>query len=67
VPQHAIAALLGTGRTTIGRAIRDIRHALGPAITTIPAATTRLHSLTDLHTHAATHGITLPPTAKTAS
>ena len=67
VPQHAIAALLGTDQTTIGRAIRDIRHALGPAITIIPAAPTRLHSLTDLHTHAATHGTTLPPTAKTAS
>jgi transposase len=67
LPQTVIATLLSTDPTTIGRAIRDIRHALGPHITTIPAAPTRLRTLNDLHAYATTHSITLPPTAKTAS
>jgi transposase len=67
VPQHVIATLLGTDPTTIGRAIRDIRHALGPAITTIPAEPRHLRTLDDLHAHATAHGITLPPPAKTTS
>jgi transposase len=67
VPQHVIATLLGTDPTTIGRAIRDIRHALGPHLATIPAEPRHLRTQDDLHAHATAHGITLPLPAKTAS
>jgi hypothetical protein len=63
LPHRLIGALTGAHPATISHAISDIRTILGPRITTIPAAPTRLRTPSDLHAYLTTHNITPPKPA----
>ena len=62
LPQITLAALAGIRADTLNRQIQDTRRLLQRTGHTIPAATQRLTTLDALHTYAAAHGITTPPT-----
>ena len=66
LPQVTIAALLSVRPETISKRIRDIRQLLDQAGHAIQPGPHRLASLDDLHSLAATAGITVPPEIKTA-
>ncbi len=62
-----LAQLLGVNRTTISRAIRDTLPLLNQYASAIPEpATTRIHTLADLHAYAAAKAATLAQEIKPA-
>ena len=66
VPHHVLAELFGVGHTTINRAQRLLQPLLKQHAPHITPTGTRLTTLTDLTTHAATAGLTLTPNTKPA-
>jgi hypothetical protein len=65
-PQHVLAELFGVVTGTISNAQRQVKPLLDRGKHTITPAHTRLKTLTELTTYAATHGITLTPGTKAA-
>ena len=67
LPYPLLAQLLGVNRTTISRAIRDILPLLNQHASAIrEPATTRIHTLADLHAYAAARAATLAQEIKPA-
>jgi predicted transcriptional regulator len=66
VPQRTIAALLGVTQQTIHKAIGQTDQLLALTGHQPEPAGTRLRTVSDLLTHAATAGITTPAEIKTA-
>jgi Rhodopirellula transposase DDE domain len=62
LPQNTLAALTAIRADTLNRKIQHIRRLLQRAGHTIPTSPQRLTTLDALHTYAAIHGITTPPT-----
>ena len=66
MPQPVIADLLGVKRMTINKAVRETRQLLTQLRYTIEPAAVRLHTLSDLASHATTEGLDLSEELKSA-
>ncbi|HEY3604186.1 MAG TPA: ISAzo13 family transposase [Sporichthyaceae bacterium] len=66
MPRHILAELFGVTDGPIAKAERQIKPLLDQRKHTITPTQTKFSTLTELTTYAATHGVTLTPTAKSA-